>query len=124
MKRGKNSKRYGFVLLAAALLVVCLAVPKPDDEETPIIQTQPAQTKPAQTQPSQVQPTVESTAEPAQPTETTAPPVLTGWVEKDGRKYYYRSDGTAAVGWQQIDGNRCYFRQRLSFAWIYFFSAK
>ena len=33
----------------------------------------------------------------------------TGWVEEEGKTYYYLSDGTAASGWQEIDGNRYYF---------------
>ena len=33
----------------------------------------------------------------------------TGWVEADGRTYYYLEDGTAATGWQEIDGNQYYF---------------
>ena len=33
----------------------------------------------------------------------------TGWVEEDGKTYYYLSDGAAASGWLEIDGNRYYF---------------
>jgi len=30
---------------------------------------------------------------------TTPPPVVTGWVSKDGSWYYYQADGTLATGW-------------------------
>ena len=33
----------------------------------------------------------------------------TGWVEENGRTYYYLEDGTAASGWLEIEGNQYYF---------------
>ena len=33
----------------------------------------------------------------------------TGWVEEEGRTYYYFEDGTAASGWLEIDGSQYYF---------------
>ena len=33
----------------------------------------------------------------------------TGWVEEDGRTYYYLEDGTAASGWLEVDGRQYYF---------------
>ena len=32
-----------------------------------------------------------------------------GWLEKDGRTYYYLEDGTAASGWLEIDGSQYHF---------------
>ena len=33
----------------------------------------------------------------------------TGWVEEDGRRYYYLEDGAAASGWLEVDGSQYYF---------------
>ena len=33
----------------------------------------------------------------------------TGWIEENGKTYYYLEDGTAASGWTEIDGNQYYF---------------
>ena len=33
----------------------------------------------------------------------------TGWVEDDGRTFYYLEDGSAAAGWMEIEGNQYYF---------------
>ena len=33
----------------------------------------------------------------------------TGWIEENGKTYYYLEDGTAASGWAEIDGNQYYF---------------
>ena len=33
----------------------------------------------------------------------------TGWVESDGRTYYYLEDGSAASGWMEVDGIQYYF---------------
>ena len=33
----------------------------------------------------------------------------TGWVEENGRTYYYLEDGTAASGWLEVDGSQYYF---------------
>jgi len=148
VKRGKNQKRYSFALLVAALLAVCLTVPKPT--ETPSVQTQPTKTQPTEptqiqppteptakptqpteptqtqppteptakptqpTEPTQTQPPTEPTAKPTQPPETTAPtetmapPALTGWQEIGGNRYYYRQDGTKHIGWLRADG-KTYF---------------
>ena len=48
------------------------------------------------------------------PTQTTAPPqtqppVITGWVEENGRRYYYNSDGTPHTGWLRHYGESYYF---------------
>lgn len=34
-----------------------------------------------------------------------------GFVKKDGKLYYMRSDGSYATGWQTINGNKYYFRK-------------
>ena len=33
----------------------------------------------------------------------------TGWVEENGRRFYYLEDGSAASGWLEIDGSQYYF---------------
>lgn len=33
----------------------------------------------------------------------------TGWIEENGRTYYYLEDGSAASGWLEIDGNQYHF---------------
>lgn len=33
----------------------------------------------------------------------------TGWVEENGRSFYYLADGTAASGWLEVEGNQYYF---------------
>ena len=39
----------------------------------------------------------------------TEPPIITGWVEEGGNRYYYDENGIALIGWQQLDGNTYYF---------------
>ena len=33
----------------------------------------------------------------------------TGWVEENGRRYYYLEDGTAATGWLELEGSQYHF---------------
>jgi len=57
------------------------------------------------------------TAEPQQTTgtlssstvESTAAPIITGWLRDGDKTYYYLPDGTLAAGWTEIDGARYYF---------------
>ncbi len=82
------------VFLLALLLVVFL-----------LTQSEPPQpTEPFQPQTLATSPTTEPTAEATEPP-TTAPtePVLTDWVESDGKIYYY-ADGIPLTGPQNIDG--------------------
>ncbi len=64
-------------------------------------------------------PTTEVTVPVTVPTET-APPPLTGWVEQDGNRYYYLSDGTLCTGWAEIDGVTHWFDSNgcLSTGWL------
>ena len=39
----------------------------------------------------------------------TTEPIVTGWVEDAGLRYFYDSDGEAVTGWQEIDGLTYYF---------------
>lgn len=48
----------------------------------------------------------------AEATTTTATvPLLTGWVEKNGDRYYYDDHGEVVTGWQKIEENVYYFCQ-------------
>ncbi len=55
----------------------------------------------------------ETTAEPTTvvTTEPTTVPVITGWVEENGSRYYYDSEGNPVTGWLELDGSTYYFRQ-------------
>ena len=95
--------------------------PKPTEPTTPSKPTTPTQT----TKPAKPSKPAESTkpTEPATPTEPTEPvtptepsttppeeePVDTGWVNVDGKTYYYNADGSAHTGWLSLDGDRYYF---------------
>ena len=60
--------------------------------------TEPTETEPVQTQ-----------APTTAPTDPTTLPLLTGWVEENGRRYYYNDAGVPVTGWQEVDGYRYYF---------------
>ena len=55
----------------------------------------------------------QTTAEPTTVVTTipTTVPIITGWVEENGYRYYYDHDGIPLTGWQEIDGNTYYFRE-------------
>lgn len=55
----------------------------------------------------------ETTAEPTTvvTTEPTTVPLITGWVEENGSRYYYDSEGNPVTGWLELDGSTYYFRQ-------------
>lgn len=55
----------------------------------------------------------ETTAEPTTvvTTEPTTVPVITGWVEENGSRYYFDSEGNPVTGWQELDGSTYYFRE-------------
>lgn len=40
---------------------------------------------------------------------TTAAPLPTGWVQKDGKTYYYSEQHSMVTGWHTIDGKKYYF---------------
>ena len=46
----------------------------------------------------------------------TTQPIITGWVEQDGLKYYYDETGAPVSGWQEIDGLTYYFLDNGSMA--------
>ena len=52
-----------------------------------------------------IAPTTQATTVP------TTVPVITGWIEENGSRYYYLEDGTPAVGWLTLDGSTYYFRE-------------
>ena len=57
------------------------------------------------------QETIQPTQTTAEPTVTaTAAPLVTGWVEENGNRYYYDT-GTPVTGWKNIEGSTYYFRK-------------
>lgn len=61
------------------------------------------------TAPTRVTSTVTTTAAPS-PTVPTTMPVLEGWQEQGGSRYYY-DGGQPVTGWQEIEGMTYYFRE-------------
>ncbi len=65
---------------------------------------------------SPVEPTVpttipqETTSEPTTVPTTTAP-IITGWLEEQGNRYYYSEDGVPVTGWLELEGITYYFRE-------------
>ncbi len=94
-----------FLLALAGLAIWLLLLPK---EPKAGLNT-PSETTPSQTQQTEA-PT--DPTKPTQPPETQPPPtepVYTGWLEAEGKRYYYLPDGTMAVGQVEIDGRNHYF---------------
>jgi hypothetical protein len=100
-------------------------VSKPSELTKPITPTQsPQTTKP--TQPAETTaPTTQATKpteapKPTEPTTTAAPtttqPDLSGWVEKDGKRYYQDADGSLHTGWLSLNGERYYFHEDCTMA--------
>ena len=89
------------VFLAAAVLISgCLHRPPTPTDPIPYIPST------GETQ-STTLPEMPTTV-PTQPTTVpTEPPV--GWVEKDGKRYYYTEDGTMVTGWLQLGYDSYYF---------------
>ena len=47
---------------------------------------------------------------PPSPPPTTTEPIITGWVEENGLRFYYDLNGDPLTGWQEIDGLTYYFK--------------
>lgn len=77
-------------LLLCVLLFGC-------GQKSPVETTLPPETTAA--------PTTEVTTTP------TTVPVITGWVEENGSRYYYSEEGVPVTGWLELDGASYYFRQ-------------
>lgn len=95
------------ILLAcilAVLIFICFKL-FPNDSAQPPAQTTAPTAPPTTTVPVTTPPTT-------LPPETTQPPApKIGWIEEDGRKYYYDEDSVMLTGWQEIDGLRYYFKE-------------
>ena len=88
--------------ILAALIFICFKLFPSESPAQPTEQT----TAPTTT----ALPT--TTVPPTLPPETTQPPApKVGWIEEDGRKYYYDSDSVMLTGWQEIDGQLYYFKE-------------
>ena len=48
---------------------------------------------------------------PPSPPPTTTEPIITGWVEENGLRFYYDLNGDPLTGWQEIDGLTYYFKE-------------
>ncbi len=84
--RRRLNKRFVFLVILLvcmiAILIGCLIQPEPTD------------------------PSGETTTTPPTTTET---PVLSGWLEENGKHYYQFPDGSRAVSWLDIGNDRYYF---------------
>lgn len=92
-------KKAMILLFAVLLLAGCAAEPAETTvlpETTAIPTTQP-ETVPATT-------VLETTVP-----ETTAEPIVTGWQEADGNRYYYDVFGEPVIGWETVDGKIYFF---------------
>lgn len=90
-------KTIAIVLLLAVMLAGCRQAPPHTTEPTPA-PTQ-AETTPSTT----TQPTV------TDPPPTETEPLLTGWQEIDGQRYFYTESGIPHTGWLEWEGARYYF---------------
>ena len=92
-------KKAMILLFAVLLLAGCAAEPAETTvlPETTAIPTTPPETVPATT-------VLETTVP-----ETTAEPIVTGWQEADGNRYYYDVFGEPVIGWETVDGKIYFF---------------
>ena len=109
------------------------AVPEETEPETTAAPTEPATeaTEPVTTTPpTEPSKPSQSTKPTTKPSETTQPttaakpsggatpdqPKVSGWFDKDGKRYYRNSDGRLHTGWLSLDGERYYFYEDGSMA--------
>lgn len=94
-----------FVILSAVVLSGCekgLQLPTQAETSVPTtVVTVPQVTTLPETEP--------PTTQPPETVPPTTAPILMGWQEMDGKRYYYQ-EGAPVTGWQEIDGQRYYFR--------------
>ena len=81
------------VCVLAVLLCFCLS----GCMEQPVETTPPPQTTLLPTEPPTIPTTVETTV-------ATTVPLVTGWVEENGCRYYYDEEGVPVTGWLELDG--------------------
>lgn len=85
--------KYPVWILTALLCITLLGC----TQEPPVETTPPSETTAA--------PTTEASTVP------TTMPVITGWLEENGSRFYYLENGTPAIGWLELDGSTYYFRE-------------
>lgn len=75
-------------------------------------QPTPTTTGPVQTTPPPTTTVPTTTVPPTTVPPTTEPPApKLGWVEEDGKRYYYGEEDVMSTGWVEIEGQRYYFKE-------------
>ena len=101
----------GAVAVSVIALILILVLPKNDDGLPEAATQTPPSTEAATSAPATAlateAPTTEKVTEPVTEKVTEAP--KEGWVEKDGKTYYYKEPNVAATGWQEYSGVWYYF---------------
>ena len=91
--------------ILAVLIFICFKLFPNDPPKQPDPTTVPTAPPVNTTQTTTVPPTT-------LPPETTQPPApKIGWVEEDGRKYYYDANSVMLTGWQEIEDKLYYFKE-------------
>lgn len=101
----------GAVAVSVIALILILVLPKNDDGRPEATTQAPPSTEATASAPTTAlateAPTTEKVTEPVTEKVTEAP--KEGWVEKDGKTYYYKELNVAATGWQEYSGVWYYF---------------
>lgn len=75
-------------------------------------QPTPTTSGPVQTTPPPTSTVPPTTVPPTTVPPTTEPPApKLGWVEEDGKRYYYGEEDVMSTGWVEIEGQRYYFKE-------------
>ena len=114
-KKKERAKTIRLAMSAVAVsviaLILILVLPKNDDGRPEATTEAPPSTEAATSAPATALatevPTTEKVTEPVTEKVTEAP--KEGWVEKDGKTYYYKEPNVAATGWQEYSGVWYYF---------------
>lgn len=80
-----------------------------EPEETVPKETKPEATEPEPTQPSEPEVTEPSETKPDKQENVDPSPLLSGWIDRNGKRYYRHENGDLQRGWLVLDGERYYF---------------